>query len=227
MAEIASTTVDSRRGRGRPKTADDSIIAGRIVEAARDCFLGTGYEDTTMDMVARQAGVSKRTVYRLFAGKQILFGAVIAGHRQSMLDLPRPDDGLPLVDALMAIFRVDLDLAAVSRRDALTRLFVTESRRHPELAPFLSQHGSRPARDLLTEWLQRQVVLGRITVPDPRSAANLLINMALGPITFGEDGQPQWPAPSERKSHVVNAVDVFLHGVVPRGRDDAVTGPNR
>jgi AcrR family transcriptional regulator len=221
MADVAPTTQDVSRGRGRPKLVDDFVVAGRIVESARDIFLRAGYDDTTMDMVARQAGVSKRTVYRLFAGKQALFGAVVASHRQSMLDLPHDDDDAPLFETLTTIFRADLDPDSISRRDALTRLFITEMQRHPELSPLLNRHGPRQALDLLTEWLERQAARGRLAVTAPRSAAHLLLSMALGPTGFGDDGQPRWPAPAERRSHVMRAVDIFLHGVVPRDRPEA------
>jgi AcrR family transcriptional regulator len=224
MADVARTTQDVSRRRGRPKVVDDFVVADRIVESARDIFLRAGYDDTTMDMVARHAGVSKRTVYRLFAGKQALFGAVVASHRQTMLDLPRPDDDAPLFETLTAIFRTDLDAASVGRRDALTRLFITETQRHPDLAPLLNRHGPRQALDLLTEWLERQAARGRLAVTAPRLAAHLLLNMALGPTGFGDDGQPRWPEPAERRSHVVHAVDLFLHGVVPRVRPDGETG---
>jgi AcrR family transcriptional regulator len=218
MANVARSTQDVSRRRGRPKIVDDLVVADRIVESARDIFLRAGYDDTTMDMVARHAGVSKRTVYRLFEGKQALFGAVVASHRQSMLDLPRAEDDAPLFETLTAIFHADLDPASVGQRDALTRLFIIETQRHPELAPLLNRHGPRQALDLLTEWLERQVARGRVAVTAPRLAAHLLLNMALGPTGFGDDGQPRWPDPAERRLHVVHAVDLFLHGVVPRAR---------
>jgi AcrR family transcriptional regulator len=216
MADVAQTTQDTRRGRGRPKVVDDLTIAARIVDAAGDIFLASGYDDTTMDMVARRAGMSKRTVYRLFTGKQALFAAVVASHRQSMLDLPREDDDRPLFESLMAIFRTDLDLETLTQRDAVMRLIITEAQRHPELAPLLHRYGPLQARQLLSEWLVRQVALGRMVIDEPRWAAHFLLQMTFGPIAFGDDGKPQWPAPAERKSHVARAADIFLHGVVPR-----------
>jgi AcrR family transcriptional regulator len=215
MADVARTAQD-RRGRGRPKVVDDITLAARIAAAAGDIFLRDGYDDTTMDMVAQQAGVSKRTVYRLFAGKQALFAAVVASHRQSMLDLPRGDDDRPLSEILMAIFRTDLDFDAASQRDAMMRLILTEAQRHPELASLLHRHGRQQALDLLSEWLGRQAALGRLAITEPRAAAHFLLHMTFGPIAIGEDGMPQWPAPADRKRHVARAVDIFLHGVVPR-----------
>src|SRR5579859_4065699 len=48
-----------------------------IKVAAKELFLQHGYADTTMEMVAAQAGVSIMTLYRHFRGKDILFQAVV------------------------------------------------------------------------------------------------------------------------------------------------------
>ena len=48
-----------------------------IVEAATELFLEAGYGAVSMDAIAARAGVSKRTVYSHFPGKDVLFGAVM------------------------------------------------------------------------------------------------------------------------------------------------------
>ncbi|MEC8885930.1 MAG: TetR/AcrR family transcriptional regulator [Pseudomonadota bacterium] len=60
---------------GRPK---DLKKRQAILEAATQSFLSTGYEGTSMDSIAKQAGVSKLTVYNHFQDKAHLFGAAIA-----------------------------------------------------------------------------------------------------------------------------------------------------
>lgn len=49
----------------------------RILDAALKTFEGFGFRRTTMDDVARAAGVSRVTIYRRFAGKESLTEAVI------------------------------------------------------------------------------------------------------------------------------------------------------
>ncbi|NAW64576.1 TetR/AcrR family transcriptional regulator [Photobacterium halotolerans] len=48
-----------------------------ILGAAETLFHQQGVEQTSMDQVASEAGVSKRTVYNHFATKQILFQAIL------------------------------------------------------------------------------------------------------------------------------------------------------
>ena len=52
--------------------------AEMILAAAERAFLASGFGAVSMDAIAREAGVSKATVYAHFAGKEELFGAVIA-----------------------------------------------------------------------------------------------------------------------------------------------------
>src|SRR3954468_12981990 len=51
--------------------------AEAVLAAAEGAFLATGFGAVSMDTIAREAGVSKATVYAHFAGKAELFGAVI------------------------------------------------------------------------------------------------------------------------------------------------------
>src|SRR6516162_887439 len=51
--------------------------AESILAAAKRTFLASGFGAVSMDAIAREAGVSKATVYAHFAGKEELFGAVI------------------------------------------------------------------------------------------------------------------------------------------------------
>ena len=54
-----------------------STKAESILAAAKRAFLAAGFAAVSMDAIAREAGVSKATVYAHFAGKEELFGAVI------------------------------------------------------------------------------------------------------------------------------------------------------
>src|ERR1700741_4253504 len=51
--------------------------AESILAAAKRAFLAAGFGAVSMDAIAREAGVSKATVYAHFAGKEELFVAVI------------------------------------------------------------------------------------------------------------------------------------------------------
>src|ERR1700736_854588 len=63
---------NTERKEGPPSSKAESILA-----AAKRTFLAAGFGAVSMDTIAREAGVSKATVYAHFAGKEALFGAVI------------------------------------------------------------------------------------------------------------------------------------------------------
>lgn len=50
-----------------------------IIEAARKIFFVSGYEKTSVDMIANEIGVAKGTIYLYFKSKQKLFIAVAMG----------------------------------------------------------------------------------------------------------------------------------------------------
>src|SRR5579862_8249084 len=66
------------RRRGRPQARCDEETRGIIFEAARHEFAANGYAATSMDGVARRAGISTKTLYRLVPNKAALFEAMIA-----------------------------------------------------------------------------------------------------------------------------------------------------
>lgn len=59
-------------------TADerDSARRAEILEAAKSCFLRYGYGKTSLDDIAKQAGLSRPLLYRKFANKEAIFSAV-------------------------------------------------------------------------------------------------------------------------------------------------------
>lgn len=68
--------LDRFRG-GAQKAPSEDSTAARIIDAARDQLELFGIQRTTMDDVARRAGVSRVTVYRHFENKDVLVDAVI------------------------------------------------------------------------------------------------------------------------------------------------------
>jgi TetR/AcrR family transcriptional regulator, mexJK operon transcriptional repressor len=63
-----------------------------VLCAAREEFASNGYHATTVDAIARRAGVSKRTVYFWHADKAALFDACVLDGASS-LSLPKLEVG--------------------------------------------------------------------------------------------------------------------------------------
>jgi AcrR family transcriptional regulator len=52
-------------------------IRRRIIDAAYGCFWRSGFRRTSVDKIAEQAGVTKRTIYSYFRSKDDLLATVL------------------------------------------------------------------------------------------------------------------------------------------------------
>jgi AcrR family transcriptional regulator len=66
------------RARGRPQLRPDAETRQIIYEASRHEFAANGYAATSMEAVARLAGVSTKTLYRLIPNKAALFEGMVS-----------------------------------------------------------------------------------------------------------------------------------------------------
>ena len=144
--ERRKATKTTGRG-GRPSRADALRLRQRILEVATELFLAEGYGSTTIEAVAARAGISKRTLYHRFDGKQALFTAVV----HEIIEQIRPAAGVPLIegatvrDILRRLAAMMLRAALSPRAIALHRLVMAESARFPELVRAV--HGDGSARE--------------------------------------------------------------------------------
>jgi AcrR family transcriptional regulator len=131
------------RRTGRPRLADAEALAGRIVDVATALFLTEGYGATSIEEVARQAGVSKRTFYSRFPDKPAVFRAVV----HHVLEHLRPADFEllfvpgPLEIVLPTLARAILTATLDPWALALHRLTVAESARFPDIAETVRTEG--------------------------------------------------------------------------------------
>jgi AcrR family transcriptional regulator len=92
---------------GRRKAAVDET-RDRILKAARDLLKGDGYTDFTVDAVAREADVSRATVYYQFDSKAGLLEALfddlaVRGRMTELADAFRESDPLAALDRFIEV----------------------------------------------------------------------------------------------------------------------------
>ncbi|HTH18322.1 MAG TPA: TetR/AcrR family transcriptional regulator [Magnetospirillum sp.] len=180
-----------------------------VIDAAERIFLGQGYANASMDGIAAEAGVSKRTVYNHFTSKRDLFQAVVCrlyaglnGAEGNRLPTDEP------AETVLPRFAVQV-LAHLRRPEitGLLRLIIAELPRFPELGPTFHAAGKGPAVALLENYLAAQNAKGSLNVPDAWLAAAQF----LGAVKEGAF----WPAllglPVAEDERVINsAVAAFL-----------------
>src|SRR5215472_15034479 len=68
----------NRTNKSQSRSRKNSSVRQRIVDAARAHFFSHGFRSVTMDDLAEELGISKKTLYAHFPGKIELLEAVLA-----------------------------------------------------------------------------------------------------------------------------------------------------
>jgi TetR/AcrR family transcriptional regulator, mexJK operon transcriptional repressor len=173
----AMANIDLKEGQTNSKA--ESILA-----AAKRTFLAAGFGAVSMDTIAREAGVSKATVYAHFAGKEELFGAVIgrecelyfASFSAGELD---PRD---VRASLTALGRRFLELLLSPDSIALYRIILGEVRRFPGLGEVFWRAGPERQRAQIESFLQNAIATGTLAPADTRLAAEQFVSLVRGDI---------------------------------------------
>ena len=167
------------RPRGRPQLRSDEETRRIVFDAARHAFAVDGYAATSTEELARRAGISTKTLYRLFPGKAALFEAMCADRLEQLLsavDLQGSDE-VDIETGLRAALLACADLALDPEVVALQRMVLQESAAFPELAANFYNNGIFRTVRTLAGWLRVQVKRKRIAIDDAEEVAGMLIGM--------------------------------------------------
>ena len=179
----------ARRPRGRPRDPGADVP---ILRAALEMFIEHGVEGTSVEQVAKRAGVGKLTVYRRWRHKEELIVAAIESARSDAPPLPPPDGSL--VEYVEAGIPVIAETLADARMRGLAARALGTSGSHPQImAAYWDAHvvprrtairglleraradGTLPAHtdpDVLMDMLAG-ALLYRLTQPEPLDAAGM------------------------------------------------------
>jgi AcrR family transcriptional regulator len=168
-----------------------------------------------MESVARRAGVSTKTLYRLIPNKAALFEAMITDRIDTFASVVRLKacDGRNIEKALCEALIVCGELILAPGVITLQRVILGDSEKFPEVAETFYHKAIRRTERTLASWLQAQSERGLIKIDDSETAAGMLIGMLVfqpqRAVMFGHA-----PAPGreelERRAQTVAAL--FLRG---------------
>ena len=150
----------------------------RVLRAATSSFLARGYA-SSVDDIARRAGVAKQTVYAHFPSKDALFKEVAHDlTRRVLIELEAEPHDL----------RAGLTRFAVAYRErvlggagiATFRTLMPEIARFRSLAKSMYAAGAGAMVRQLADYLSRAMDAGHLRREDPQFAAELLLGMLVG-----------------------------------------------
>ena len=182
MAEAAIAITD-------PLPAPPSPKRLAILDAAAKLFVANGFGATSMDAIAAEARVSKRTVYSHFENKETLFAAIMeeaCARQGGQESCPLCDEGAVANESVQEMIRrAAVHLLTIICADETTELFrvvMGESGRFPELGRTFYENGPGWILKVVAEYLQVAADAGKIDIDDPVLASRRFLGLVVDPI---------------------------------------------
>jgi TetR/AcrR family transcriptional repressor of mexJK operon len=193
-----------------------------IMDAAGRVFTREGFERATVDAIAAEAGVSKRTIYNHFPDKEHLFVSVV----RATLDSVAVQFDAALGETIGDSDDLEQDFVALARRwvrlflrqdaAALRRLVMAEAAHHPQILAAWAQAGAIRTTDQVARALARLTERGKLDVPDPGRAAEQLAMLITNPANNRSFFGTAALSDAEVDDIVVPNVRMFLRAYTPR-----------
>ena len=192
---------------------------GEIIEAALDLFVTSGFNGTRLEDVARQAGISKGTLYLYFSSKEDLFRAVVqevivpevekAERHASEFKGSQSE----LIKTLILNW---WNVVGKTRLASIPKLMVSEAANFPELAEFYIKNVVARARNVLSNAIAKGIQCGEFTEVDPVCTTRLL----LAPLVFAVIWEKSLAA-YDAESYDVNAyiethIKLIFNGIIKK-----------
>ena len=204
-------------GPGRPKNLAKRAA---ILDAAQTLFLQHGYEGSSMDAIAQEAGVSKLTVYNHFTDKETLFCAAIEAKCEAQLTVlfVSPIDAAPsdLRGCLLEIAHSFQALVDSPESLAMHRLIISHALSNPTLSHlFYEATALRIIKkmELLLTTIQQAK---QLDISNPRQAAEHFFSLLKGSrnLQLLVGYQPERALENVR-AQIDTTVDLFIKAYQP------------
>ncbi|TWD77270.1 TetR family transcriptional regulator [Variovorax beijingensis] len=151
------------------------------VAAATWLLLNDGYAATTMEAVAKRAGLAKKSLYRFAANREDLVALVVRSWTEEFKPVLEAEvrsqaDVLP---ALAEILRVIAARVLSADAIGLFRLLTTDFPFKADLLEVYERNGVERGRRMLGDWLKRQHKNGLLQVNEPEVVCDLMLSMVV------------------------------------------------
>lgn len=191
----------------------DGAKRRQIIDGACRMFLAQGFDAASMGSIAREAGVSKGTLYVYFKSKEELFEAIVEEQCRVQAEYVFTLDEQAEIESELTRFGEGLVRFLSNRPGGISplRTVIAISDRMPELGAKFYRSGPGRGIDILRQYLERKVAARILKPHDSEVAAAQFISSCLSitfkPMLFNFAGPPN----DGQISHIVGmAVRMFL-----------------
>jgi AcrR family transcriptional regulator len=188
-----------------------------LLAAAQDLFVERGFASTRLEDVARQAGVSKGTLYLYFTNKEDLFKAVV---RENIV--PTLGEAEEIIakfegssaDLLRSLLINWWQQMGSSKTAGIIKLMMAEAGNFPELAQFYREEVILRSDAMVGSIIRRGIDSGEFRVPDDIHTIRLLVAPALMLIVWNHSLSPCHMDSLDPETYVERFIDICLHGIL-------------
>ncbi len=182
--------------------------------AADKLFMQHGVAGTTMEHIARDADVSKLTLYRRYPDKNTLFTAVISERCRRYM----PDSLFVTsadTDPYAVLFRIGcalLELITSESSVNLNRIITTESAHNPGITAHFYAEGPQRIRALTLDLMTAFKTDGHVAIDDPAEASEMFAALIVGCEYCKRCNMSMIPSPTRNQieAYVKKATSFFL-----------------
>jgi len=209
---------------GRPRRGTEAARSDCLIAAATRVFLRDGYGSASIDKVAREAGISTRTIYERFRNKADLLVSVISRlveRDMATVFATAELDRLEVRQALLAIGETITGRACDPEAAALFRIVAAEAQRFPALAQKMRASTKTRVVSAIATYFRGQIQKGNLRLGEPERCAALFMQMVCAEVhecfLFGS---PEEISKLDFRAHLNQVIDIFLNGAAPRRAAD-------
>jgi AcrR family transcriptional regulator len=206
---VTPRTSGSAAGEATPSTR------GRLLSAAYELLVRDGYQATTVQSIARRAGLTTGAIYANFANKQELMALSVLENWNDVQGQPLseavgtgPDDAPGLAEGLLAYLAQLMAEPAGPEHRALTEVTGAVLR------------DAEPSPLLTSLWMLEQVIRTAIErakdtgVIDPRHSTDGLVAL-LRAVYLGAITSKSWDMDQPDRREVTQVLDALVAGLAP------------
>lgn len=189
-----------------------------LLEAALQLFISKGLAATRMEDVAREAGVSKGTLYLYYPSKDELFKAVLRTYLSEVIV-----EGSAIVDqhqgssaeVLHQLAKTWWTRVGSAKAAGLIVVVLNEMSTHPDLAQYYANEVVAPTHALLRRVIERGMQRDEFRPLDVDSVVHALIAPIQYLIVYRHcmAACPLNPAPLDPESFIATQIQLLLHGL--------------
>jgi AcrR family transcriptional regulator len=186
-----------------------------LVDAAAKLFAERGVEATTMEDIARAAGMSRTSVFNYFGYKEMILCEIGARYVEEVAgpvisDLDRPPDVL--------FHEVAQLLAAVATREPVLIAAVARETTHPDPARRRRAQETMRYPAVVNQMLDKLAADGALRHPELReSYGNQLVDLLSGTLTRAAGALSR----DRLRAEIEQSLDLFVAGALRPARDGA------